>query len=264
MGTYGFFRFAMPLFPEGSAFFAPLIIALAIIGIIYGAMVAMVQPDIKKLVAYSSVSHLGYCMIGLYVLNRHGVEGSVLQMINHGISTGALFLLVGVIYERRHTRLIAEYGGICRQMPVYASIFFLITLSSVGFPTTNGFIGEFLILLGVFEVNKVAAVLAATGVILGAVYMFWMYQRVFYGRISNPKNENLKDLNLRELAYLLPLVALVFWIGLYPNFFLNKMHSSADHFISRVKISAPELPGSAAGHHASGDKTPLYVSAAKE
>jgi NADH-quinone oxidoreductase subunit M len=217
-------------------------------------------------VAYSSVSHLGYCMIGLYVLNRHGVEGSILQMINHGISTGALFLLVGVVYERRHTRMIAEYGGICRPMPIYASIFFLITLSSVGFPTTNGFIGEFLILLGVFELNKAAAVLAATGVVLGAVYMLWMFQRVFYGRVSNPKNEKLKDLNLRELAYLLPLVAMVFWIGLYPNFFLSKMHSSVDHFISQVKISTePASPVAVVEHHAFvDDKTLSDMSAAKE
>ena len=236
MGTYGFFRFAMPLFPEGSAFFAPLIIILSIIGIIYGALVAMVQPDIKKLVAYSSVSHLGYCMLGLYVLTRQGVEGSVLQMINHGISTGALFLLVGIVYERRHTRLIKEYGGIARIVPIYSTIFLIVTLSSIGFPTTNGFIGEFLILLGAFKVNKVAAVLAATGVILGAVYMLWMVQRVFYGEIKNPKNLALTDMNLREIAYMLPLLVLIFWIGLYPNFFLKKMHTSVDHFINQVKI----------------------------
>ena len=236
MGTYGFLRFAMPLFPEGSAFFTPTIIALSIIGIIYGALVAMVQPDIKKLVAYSSVSHLGYCMLGLYVLNRQGVEGSILQMINHGISTGALFLLVGVVYERRHTRLISEYGGIARVMPLYSTIFLIVTLSSIGFPTTNGFIGEFLILLGAFKANKAAAVLAATGVVLGAVYMLWMVQRVFYGEVTNPKNLNLKDLSRREFLYLLPLVGLIFWIGLFPNFFLGKMHKSVDNFISRVKI----------------------------
>ena len=236
MGTYGFFRFAMPLFPQGSAYFAPLIIVLSVIGIIYGALVAMVQPDIKKLVAYSSVSHLGYCMLGLYVLTRQGVEGSVLQMINHGISTGALFLLVGIVYERRHTRLIKEYGGIARVVPIYSTIFLIVTLSSIGFPTTNGFIGEFLILLGAFKVNKLAAVLAATGVILGAVYMLWMVQRVFYGEIRNPKNLTLKDMNLRELAYMLPLLVLIFWIGLFPNFFLKKMHVSVDHFISQVKV----------------------------
>ncbi len=241
MGTYGFLRFAMPLFPEGSAFFTPTIIILSVIGIIYGALVAMVQPDIKKLVAYSSVSHLGYCMLGLYVLSRQGVEGSILQMINHGISTGALFLLVGVVYERRHTRLIKEYGGIARVMPIYATIFLVVTLSSIGFPTTNGFIGEFLILLGAFKVNKVAAVIAATGVILGAVYMLWMVQRVFYGEITNPKNKFLKDLNVREVVYLLPLVFLIFWIGLFPNFFLKKMHTSVDHFISQVKIGTPYL-----------------------
>jgi len=235
MGTYGFLRFAMPLFPQGSAFFTPTIITLSIIGIIYGALVAMVQPDIKKLVAYSSVSHLGYCMLGLYVLTTQGVEGSVLQMINHGISTGALFLLVGVVYERRHTRLISEYGGIARIMPVYSTIFLIVTLSSIGFPTTNGFIGEFLILLGTFKVNKAAAVLAATGVILGAVYMLWMVQRVFYGKVTNPKNLELPDLTAREFLYLAPLVVLIFWIGIYPNFFLGKMHKSVETFISQVK-----------------------------
>ncbi len=236
MGTYGFLRFAMPLFPVGSSFFAPAIIVLSVIGIIYGALVAMVQPDIKKLVAYSSVSHLGYCMLGLYVLTPQGVEGSILQMINHGISTGALFLLVGVIYERRHTRLISEYGGIARIMPIYSTIFFIVTLSSIGLPTTNGFIGEFLILLGTFEVNKTAAVLAASGVILGAVYMLWMVQRVFYGEVTNPKNLKLPDLSLREFGYLAPLLVFIFWIGLYPNFFLDKMHSSVDHFIGQVKM----------------------------
>jgi NADH-quinone oxidoreductase subunit M len=236
MGTYGFIRFAMPLFPEGSAFFTPAIIALSVIGIIYGALVAMVQPDIKKLVAYSSVSHLGFCMLGLYVLTPQGVEGSILQMINHGISTGALFLLVGIVYERRHTRLISDYGGIAKVMPVYSTIFMIITLSSIGLPTTNGFIGEFLILLGTFKVNKLAAILAATGVILGAVYMLWMVQRVFFGEIKNEKNLNIPDLNLREFAYMLPLLFLVFWIGLYPNFFLNKMHASVENFIKIVKV----------------------------
>jgi len=236
MGTYGFLRFAMPLFPEGSAFFTPTIITLSVIGIIYGALVAMVQPDIKKLVAYSSVSHLGYCMLGLYVLTPQGVEGSILQMVNHGISTGALFLLVGVVYERRHTRLITEYGGIARVMPWYSTIFMIITLSSIGLPTTNGFIGEFLILLGTFKVSKLAAVIAASGVILGAVYMLWMVQRVFFGEVTNPKNVHLKDLTVREYAYLLPLVVCVFWIGLYPNFFLNKMHTSVRSFITQVQI----------------------------
>ncbi len=238
MGTYGFLRFAMPLFPEGCAFFTPALITLSVIGIIYGALVAMVQPDIKKLVAYSSVSHLGYCMLGLFVLTRQGVEGSVLQMLNHGISTGALFLLVGVVYERRHTRLIKEYGGIARIMPVYATVFLIVTLSSIGVPSTNGFIGEFLILLGTFKVNKIAAVLAATGVILGAVYMLWMFQRVFYGKVTNPKNLNIPDLNLRELVYLAPLILFIFWVGLFPNFFLNKMHKSVDHFIAQVQVPA--------------------------
>lgn len=249
MGTYGFFRFAMPLFPEGSAFFTPAIITLSIIGIIYGALVAMVQPDIKKLVAYSSVSHLGYCMLGLYVLTPQAVEGSILQMINHGISTGALFLLVGVVYERRHTRLISEYGGIARVMPWYSAIFMIITLSSIGLPTTNGFVGEFLILLGTFKVNKLAAVIAASGVILGAVYMLWMVQRVFFGEVTNPKNERLKDLTVREYAYLLPLVACVFWIGLYPNFFLDKMHTSVRSFIAQVEPASPQVPSHGPGYH---------------
>ena len=250
MGTYGFVRFAMPLFPEGSAYFAPVIITLSIIGIIYGALVAMVQPDIKKLVAYSSVSHLGYCMLGLYVLTQEGVEGSVLQMINHGISTGALFLLVGIIYERRHTRLIKEYGGIARIMPVYATVFMIVTLSSIGLPTTNGFIGEFLILLGTFQVNKAAAALAATGVILGAVYMLWMVQRVFFGEVTNPKNYKIPDMNLRELVYMAPLLVLIFWIGLYPNFFLKKMHVSVNHFIKQVKVEETQVAPE--GHHHAG------------
>jgi len=241
MGTYGFIRFAMPLFPEGLATFTPALITLSVIGIIYGALVAMVQPDIKKLVAYSSVSHLGYCMLGLFVLTRQGVEGSVLQMLNHGISTGALFLLVGVVYERRHTRLIKEYGGIAKIMPAYATVFLIVTLSSIGVPSTNGFIGEFLILIGTFQVNKLAAVIAALGVILGAVYMLWMYQRVFYGKVTNPKNFNIPDLNLREFVYLLPLIVFIFWVGLFPNFFLNKMHKSVDHFIGQVQIGQQQI-----------------------
>ncbi len=269
MGTYGFVRFAMPLFPEGSAFFTPTIIILSLIGIIYGALVAMVQPDIKKLVAYSSVSHLGYCMLGLYVLTSQGVEGSILQMINHGISTGALFLLVGVVYERRHTRLIKEYGGIARVMPVYSTIFLIVTLSSIGLPTTNGFVGEFLILLGTFKANKVAAVFAASGVILGAVYMLWMVQRVFYGEVTNPKNLKLKDLNCREFLYLAPLVVMIFWIGLYPNFFLDKMHASVDKFISQVKVeqTAPALQiHHAFDHHGEGNlvTTNYHMTPAKE
>ncbi|HID98515.1 MAG TPA: NADH-quinone oxidoreductase subunit M, partial [Thermodesulfobacteriaceae bacterium] len=262
MGTYGFLRFAMPLFPAGSAFFTPAIIVLSIIGIIYGALVAMVQPDIKKLVAYSSVSHLGYCMLGLYVLTPQGVEGSILQMVNHGISTSALFLLVGIVYERRHTRLIADYGGIARIMPVYASVFLIITLSSIGLPTTNGFISEFLILLGTFKVNKPAAVLASLGVILGAVYMLWMVQRVFYGEVTNPENRKMPDLNLREFAYLAPLIVLIFWIGLYPNFFLNKMQLSVDRFIRQVSIthSCP----AAAEHQALNLTNPVHSHSAEE
>ncbi len=206
MGTYGFFRFAMPLFPEAALRAVPLIVTLAIIGIVYGALVAMVQKDVKKLVAYSSVSHLGFVMLGLFALNTQAVEGAVYQMLNHGLSTGALFLLVGVIYERRHTRLIDSFGGLTKVMPVYAVIFMIVTLSSMGLPPLNGFVGEFLILLGAFKANALWAVLAATGVVLGAIYMLWMYQRVFFGPVRHAENEGLKDLNLREIVVFVPIL----------------------------------------------------------
>ncbi|HKZ22401.1 MAG TPA: NADH-quinone oxidoreductase subunit M, partial [candidate division Zixibacteria bacterium] len=226
MGTYGFLRFCLPLFPDAYQSAIPLISILALIGIIYGAMVAMVQKDVKSLVAYSSVSHLGFVMLGLFALNVQSVQGGILQMINHGISTGALFLLVGMIYERRHTRLIDDFGGVAKVMPVFAAFFLIVTLSSIGLPGTNGFIGEFLIILGAFKSNMVYAILAALGVILAAIYMLWMYQRVFFGKVDKPANEKLLDLNLREKSILVPLVILVFWIGLYPNPYLSKMEKS--------------------------------------
>jgi NADH-quinone oxidoreductase subunit M len=234
MGTYGFLRFAMPLFPEAAHAAVPVIMALAVIGIIYGALVAMVQPDLKKLVAYSSVSHLGFVMLGLFAFNVQGVEGAVYQMLNHGLSTGALFLLVGVIYERRHTRLISEYGGLWKQVPLYASIFLVVMLSSIGLPGLNGFVGEFLILLGAFKANTWAGVLAVSGVVLGAVYMLWMYQRVIFGPIKNEENKKLIDLSRREVAVFAPLLALMLVMGLYPRPFLSRMEKSVEATLARV------------------------------
>jgi NADH-quinone oxidoreductase subunit M len=236
MGTYGYVRFAIPLFPEATQTFTPFFATLCVIGIIYGALVAMMQDDVKKLVAYSSVSHLGFVMLGVFAMNLQGLSGGMLQMINHGISTGALFLIVGFIYERRHTRLIAEFGGIAKKMPVFATIFLIITLSSVGLPGTNGFVGEFLILLGAFESNlRWFAVFGTTGVILAAVYMLWMFQRVMVGELKNPANEKLKDLSAREVVVMLPLLLFVFWIGIYPNTFFEKMNPSLENLIDQVK-----------------------------
>ncbi|HEU4365470.1 MAG TPA: NADH-quinone oxidoreductase subunit M [Candidatus Krumholzibacteria bacterium] len=234
MGTYGFIRFAMPMFPEAALRAVPLIAALAIIGIIYGALVAMVQKDVKKLVAYSSVSHLGFVMLGLVALNTHAVEGAILGMINHGISTGALFLLVGVIYERRHTRLISEYGGLTRVMPVYATVFMIVTLSSIGLPPLNGFIHEFLILVGAFQANTWWGVLAATGVVLGAIYMLWMLQRVFFGDVTNEKNKGLKDLSAREIFVFLPLIVMIFWMGIYSKPFTTRMEPAVTQFVEQM------------------------------
>jgi NADH-quinone oxidoreductase subunit M len=234
MGTYGFVRFALPILPDATKAFLPYIVALAIIGIIYGALVSLVQKDMKKLVAYSSVSHLGFVMLGMFALNPMGLRGSVLQMINHGISTGALFLLVGVVYERRHTRLIAEYGGLAKQMPMYATLFLIAALSSMGLPALNGFIGEFTILLGAANVNIWWAVLASTGIVLGAAYLLWLYQRVFWGPLDNPANKLLADVNRRELLTLLPLVALMLWIGIFPSTFFEKIAVPVDYIVQKV------------------------------
>ncbi|MGE0680616.1 MAG: NADH-quinone oxidoreductase subunit M [Candidatus Binatia bacterium] len=244
MGTYGFLRFALPLFPDAAHAAVPTIMALSVIGIIYGALVAMVQPDLKKLVAYSSVSHLGFVMLGMFAFNAQGVEGSIYQMLNHGISTGALFLLVGVVYERRHTRLISEYGGLWKQMPVYASIFLVTMLSSIGLPGLNGFVGEFLILLGVFKANLWAGTLAVSGVVLGAVYMLWMYQRVIFGPLKNDANKKLTDLSFREVAIFVPLLALMFFMGLYPQPFLSRMEKSVEATLARVaqKTATAQAP----------------------
>jgi NADH-quinone oxidoreductase subunit M len=234
MGTYGFLRICIPLFPDATIAFLPYICVLAIIAIIYGALVSMVQRDIKSLVAFSSVSHMGFVMLGMFSLNMQGMEGAVIQMVNHGVSTGALFLMVGMIYERRHTRLIEEFGGLAKVMPVFATFFMIVTLSSIGLPFTNGFVGEFLILLGAFKCNIWYGVLGATGVILAACYMLWMYQRVVFGTITRPENEKLVDLDGRERLVLIPLVALIFWIGIYPKPFLDRVEPAVRQILSRV------------------------------
>jgi NADH-quinone oxidoreductase subunit M len=240
MGTYGYVRFAIPLFPEAAHKFAPLLATLAVIGIIYAALVAMVQEDVKKLVAYSSVAHLGFVMLGIFAFNQEGITGGMLQMLNHGISTGALFLIVGFIYERRHTRLITDFGGLSKQMPVFATIFMIVTFSSVGLPGTNGFVGEFLILLGAFESQlRWFTVVATSGVILSAVYMLWVFQRVMFGELDNPKNQKLLDLNGREIAIMVPLIVMIFFMGLYPKPIIEKMDPAIKKLVAQVRIAAP-------------------------
>jgi NADH-quinone oxidoreductase subunit M len=234
MGTYGFIRFSLPMLPEATHQFVPMMVLLSIIGIVYGALVAFAQKDWKRLVAYSSVSHMAMVMLGMFALNPVGITGSILQQINHGISTGALFLIVGIVYERRHTREISEYGGLSKIMPVYAAVFLIMTMSSIGLPTLNGFIGEILILQGVFVENKVWAAFAASGIVLGAVYMLSLYQRTMFGKVENPKNEKLLDLNAREFATFAPLIVLAVWIGLYPKPFLDRLDTSVQRVMARV------------------------------
>ena len=237
MGTYGFVRLSLPILPEATLHFLPYLLGLSVIGIIYGALVAMMQKDMKKLVAYSSVSHLGFCMLGIFIVTPVALEGGILQMINHGISTGALFLIVGIIYERRHTRMISDFSGLSHVMPVYATIFLIMTMSSIGMPTLNGFIGEFMILQGVFAdpTYRLWAVWGALGIVLGAAYMLWLYQRVMFGQIEQEENRILPDLNLREIATFVPLIILAFWIGLYPKTFLDYLHDPVNQIVERVR-----------------------------
>lgn len=244
MGTYGFIRFSLPFFPSVVTYpkVRLLLVVLSIIGIIYGALVSLMQKDMKKLVAYSSVSHLGFCTLGIFALNQAGLNGSIIQQINHGISTGALFLIVGILYERRHTREIAEYGGISNVMPVYATITMIMFLSSMGLPLLNGFIGEFTILQGAFLENKAWAAWAVPGVVLAAAYLLWLYQRVFFGKITNEKNEKLADLTPREVACFVPLVLLAFFIGLYPKPLFQILDKPVNNLVATVHQTNPQAP----------------------
>ena len=240
MGTYGLMRFNLVLFPTAARYFAPTIITLSIIGIIYGALVAMVQPDVKRLVAYSSVSHMGFVVLGLFSFTEMGMQGALYQMLNHGVSTGALFLFVGMIYERRHTRMISEFGGLATSMPWFSALFVIASLSSIGLPLLNGFIGEFLIMIGTWTSTAItwpwiATMLAGTGVIWAAVYMLWMLQRVVFGRITNPENAKLKDLNARELGLLIPLLLLMLLMGAYPRPFLDRSRASVAEVRTRIE-----------------------------
>jgi len=237
MGTYGFIRFSLPLLPKASIepWIIQTIAVLSIIAIIYGALVSLVQPDWKKLVAYSSVSHLGFCTLGIFALNPNGIAGSVIQQINHGISTGMLFLIVGIVYERRHTREIKEYGGLAHVMPMYAFVFAFAMLSSAGLPLLNGFIGEFTILQGAFEANRIWAAFAVTGIIFGAAYLLWLYQRTMLGQVNNGRNLGLKDLSLREWAVFLPLMAWAVWIGVYPKPYFDVLEKPVNQLVERVR-----------------------------
>ena len=240
MGTYGFLRFSLPILPEATRAYVPFIAVLSIIGIVYGALVALAQKDWKRLVAYSSVSHMAMVMLGMFALNPVGITGSIVQQLNHGISTGALFLIVGIVYERRHTREISEYGGLSKVMPVFAAIFLIMTMSSIGLPTLNGFIGELLILQGVFTYSKLWAAFAASGIVLGAVYMLTLYQRTMFGKVENPKNERLLDLSHREFATFAPLLILAVWMGLYPAPFLRRLETSVQRIVARVNTQYPQ------------------------
>jgi NADH-quinone oxidoreductase subunit M len=267
VGTYGFLRFAFPLFPSAVGYFSLPMMSLAVFGIVYGAFLAYAQTDVKKLVAYSSVSHLGFVVLGMFALTEAAVEGSIIQMVNHGISTGGLFLCVGILYERRHTRAIADFGGIAKQLPIFTVFFMIMTLSSIGLPGTNGFVGEFTILVGTFAEAfgahmlpqgpgfagtiewltswrlsvTILAVIATLGVVLGAIYMLSMFRRVMFGPIVHEENKNLKDLSLREGLYLFPLAVLVFAIGFFPEAFMSKMHRSVDAYVAAVRPAVTEV-----------------------
>jgi NADH-quinone oxidoreductase subunit M len=241
MGTYGFLRFAIPLFPTVAVEAIPLFMALAVVGIIYGALVAMMQPDLKRLIAYSSVSHLGFVMLGIFALNPQGIDGAIYQMLNHGVSTGGLFLLIGMIYLRRHTREISEFGGLWKSVPVYAAIFMVVMLSSIGLPGLNGFVGEFLIMLGAFIRIRLAVVIAVVGVILEALYMLWTYERVMFGPIVKAVNETISDLTGREIAVMVPVIALMLFMGLFPRPIISRMEPSVTAMLSRANFAEAQL-----------------------
>jgi NADH-quinone oxidoreductase subunit M len=264
IGTYGFVRFNLSMLPQASALFMPWMLGLATAGIIYGSLVALAQKDLKKLIAYSSVSHLGFCMLGLFAANPLGIEGGTLQMINHGLSTGGLFAMVGMLYERYHTRQIADYGGLARKLPVLSFFMLALTLSSIGLPGLNGFVGEFLVLLGTFErawmgsalnealALKIISVLAVSGVVLGAWYMLWMYQRIFFGPLKEPKidthAEPVHDMNFREMAAIVPLFVFIVWIGVYPKFFLDRMSPTLEQLTAATQAACSSTGHSPAMH----------------
>ncbi len=248
MGTYGLIRFCLPMFPNASEAFAPLMATLAVIGIIYGALVAMVQKDVKKLVAYSSVSHLGFVVLGIFALNATAIQGAIIQNINHGLSTGALFLIVGMIYDRRHTRLISEFGGLSSVMPKLAVMFMLATFASIGLPGLNGFVGEFLILMGSYNSTVISpwfAIISTSGVILAAVYMLWMFQRVMFGEVTNEENKDLEDLNAREFGLLVPVMVFIIWIGVYPVLFTGYSEVHVQTMLDQSKLKAEVIAKSA-------------------
>jgi NADH-quinone oxidoreductase subunit M len=243
MGGYGFVRFNLGMFPEATWYFVPFMVTLSIVAIIYGAMVCLVQEDMKRLIAFSSVSHMGFVTLGMFALNMQGIQGSVLQMVNHGLSTGALFLIVGLIYDRRHTRMIADFGGLSTVMPILATLFAIIMFSSIGLPGLNGFVGEFLILVGAFSVDWRWAAFAVTGIVLGAAYMLWLYQRTMFGIVTHRENSDLSDLNFREAMTLIPIVILCFWIGLYPAPFLRAMEPSVKKVVTHLDKARKVVEG---------------------
>ena len=240
MGAYGFLRFSLPMLPDASHHFTWLVYTLSIIAVVYTSLVALVQTDMKKLIAYSSVAHMGFVTIGIFAMNLQGLQGAMIQMISHGLVSGALFLCVGVVYDRMHTREIASYGGVVNVMPRYALYFMFFTMASVGLPSTSGFVGEFLILLGAFKANTWVALLATTGVVLGAAYMLWLYRRVIFGDITNEEVRHMPDMNIREIVFFVPLVLMVLWIGLYPKPYLHAMDASMQNLIKQTQVkSAP-------------------------
>ena len=247
LGGYGFIRFSLPMLPEASAFFTPFVYGLSVIAVVYTSLVALMQTDMKKLIAYSSVAHMGFVTIGLFTLTTQGVEGAMMVMLSHGVVSAALFLCVGVVYDRRHSRDIASYGGLVHRMPAYALVFMVFTLASVGLPGTSGFVGELLVLIGAFQANTWVAALAATGVILGAAYMLWLYRRVFFGQLTKDELKAILDLDRREVAVFAPLVAVVLWMGIYPDSFLNVMHASVDNLLAQSQPIAATAPLDLAG-----------------
>lgn len=241
MGTYGFVRFCLPLFPDATRQLLPWVFVLAVIGILYGALVALAQKDVKSLVAYSSVAHLGFVMLGIFALNAQGIAGATLQMVNHGLSTGALFLMVGMLYNRRHTRLLADFGGLWKQIPIYGFLFIIVALSSAGLPGLNGFVGEFNILLGAFQVSRVAAIFGTAGIILAAWYLLWAVRQMLHGPLTKPENAVIPDLKWREVVTLVPIIVLFFVIGLFPNLFLDKINPSAQAVANALNARRPAV-----------------------